>query len=207
MKISIIVSIGLLIGVIVSGCGGNGADENQLAPKEISKEHQGLSLNELKSMASGISYEDLIGHPGEGMFFDTRNPKIIENVEKHAGTLIYAEGILVEIDPTENESHVTAWLCPTGENTATVNLRDQSSDEAFSCLQRMLLLYDVNSGPTLTKGGVVEVIGTIVSGYKGTTFKITGHDRSRSFSYHPTVSVIKVAQVRVSEWEPSFTIN
>jgi len=207
MRMCVIVFCGLIGGLLLSGCGGGGGDEDNLTPKEILKEHQGLTLSELKSMASDISYSELIGHPGEGMFFDTRNPVIIENIEKHAGTLIYSQGIVVEIDPREDESHITAWLCPKGENTTSVNQRAQSSDDSFICLQRLLLLYDVNRGPALTKGDVLEVVGIIVSGYKGTTGRVLSDVGGRAFSYHPTVSVIKVAQLGVSEWKPNFSIK
>ncbi|RTZ82472.1 MAG: hypothetical protein DSY96_09785, partial [SAR324 cluster bacterium] len=80
----IIVS-GFIVGLLLSGCGGGSDDP--YTPREISKEHQGLSLSELKSMASDISYYELIGHPGEGIVFDVSNRRLIENVEKHDGTL------------------------------------------------------------------------------------------------------------------------
>ena len=79
MKISIIAASFLIIGLLLSACGGGG-DDDPYAPSEISKEHEGLSLSELESIASDISYYELLGHPGEGIFFDVSNRSIIDMV-------------------------------------------------------------------------------------------------------------------------------
>ena len=193
----------LIVGSMISSCGG-GSD--LYAPRDISKEHEGLSLSELKSIASDISYYELIGHPGEGIFFDVSNISIIDNLEKHDGMLIYWEGFIEAVFPSKDKSRVTIWLCPTmeeppDESSVVIVRVAQTTDDRFNCKESLFLLYELNRGPTLTKGDVVEVAGVIVGGQKkGTT--IGSNLDNRSISYHPTVSVIKVERVGVSEWQP-----
>ena len=74
-----IIAAAFIAGSIISACGRGGSDDSY-APREISKEHEGLSLSKLKSIASDISYYEIIGHPGIGTFFDMNNPKISENI-------------------------------------------------------------------------------------------------------------------------------
>ena len=190
----------LIAGVIVSACGGGSDDP--YAPSEISKEHQGLSVSELKAIASDISYKELIGHPGEGIFFDITNPKLMENIEKHTGTLTYSQGFVEVVYPSKDKSRVTIWLCPQSENT------DASEDddvEEFNCREAVFLLYGVNRGPALTKADVVEVAGVIVGGQKKETNR-GSQDRvlftGNSTTYHPKVSVIKAERLGVSDWQP-----
>jgi len=205
MKISVIVFSCLLIGLLLSGCGGGGSDD-PYEPREISKEHQGLSLSELESMASDISYYELIGHPGEGIFFNVSNPTIVENVEKHDGTLVYSHGFIEVVYPSKDKSRVTMWLCPTmegppNESSVVIVRVKQTTDDRFDCRESLFLLYYVNRGPALTKGDVVELAGVIVGGQrKSTTIGSTISDHA--VSYHPSVSVIKVKRLGVSEWEP-----
>ena len=207
MKISVIVFICLIVGLLLSACGGGSDDP--YAPSEISKEHQGLSLSELKSMASDISYNELIGHPGEGIFFDLQNPRIIENIEMHNGTLIHSEGFVEAIYPSEDKSRLTVWICPKSELTdASVYGRkdapsaDEESVEEFNCRESLFLLYDLNRGPNLSEGDVMEFAGTIVGGQKKTSrLDMAGSGSSKG--YHPKVSVIKAVNLGVSDWEPS----
>ena len=199
----------LIMSLILSACGGGSDDP--YAPSEISKEHQGLSLSELESMASDISYNELIDHPGEGVFFDITNPKLMENIEKHTGTLIYSQGFIEVVYPSKDKSRVTIWLCPKSEYTDDSEDKDPSlislfDVEEFNCRESVFLLYDVNRGPALTKGDVVEVAGVIVGGQKKETNR-GSQDRvlaiGNSTTYHPKVSVIKVERLGVSEWESS----
>ena len=162
----------LIAGVVISACGGGSDDP--YAPSEISKEHQGLSVSELKAIASDISYKELIGHPGEGIFFDVRNRSIIDNVEKHDGTLIYWEGFIEVVFPSKDKSRETIWLCPTmeqppDESSVVIVRVAQTTDDRFNCKESLFLLYDVNRGPALTKGDVVQVAGVIVGGQKKST--------------------------------------
>ena len=209
MKVLMIIVSGFIVGLLLSSCGGGGGDEDKLTPQEISKEHLGLSLNELKSMASDISYNELIGHPGEGMFLDPANPRIVENVKKHTGTLIYSRGFTEVVYPSKDKSRVTIWLCPTTEEpkSSIVVVRvKQTTEDLFNCKESLFLLYDVNRGPALTKGDVVEVAGVVVGGQKKST--VMGSSLSnQSISYHPTVSVIKVERLGVSEWEPQQAVR
>ena len=200
----------LIAGLIISACG-SGESDDPYAPREISKEHEGLSLSELEAIASDISYNELIGHPGEGIFFDVRNRSIIDNVEKHDGTLIYWEGFIEVVFPSKDKSRETIWLCPTmeqppDESSVVIVRVAQTTDDRFNCKESLFLLYDVNRGPALTKGDVVQVAGVIVGGQKKST--VMGSSLSdQSISYHPTVSVIKVKRLGVSEWQPQQAVR
>lgn len=206
MKFLKILVSGLVIGSVVAACGG-GDDDNPYVPKEIAVEHEGLTLDELKSITSGILYNELIGHPGEGMIFDPSNPIIVENIEEHNGTLVHSEGFIEEVFPSTDPSRITAWICPKSEYTdASKNRRKDAPSaedddvEEFNCREAVFLLYYLSRGPNLARGDVLEFSG-IITGGQVKSSKADG--RAGAFrSYHPKVSVIKAESLGVTDWIP-----
>jgi hypothetical protein len=177
-----------LVAGLLIGCGG-GDDTNALAPHDIDASHQNLSVGELKAIASDKSYNELIGHPGEGIFFDVRNPSIIENVEKHNGTLVYYVGQVEEFHGTEGATTSTVWICLASE----AETEDVDASE-YDCSRRIFLLYDETRGPVVSEGDVIEVAGIVVGGRKMTdrrSYANAGAGSIIYYSYHPTISVIK----------------
>jgi len=177
-----------VMGGLLIGCGGGG-EKNALAPHDIDAAHRNLSIDELRAIASDKSYNELIGHPGKGIFFDVRNPSIIENVEKHDGTLVYYVGQVEEFHGTEGATTSTVWIClPSEADTEAVD------EFEYDCSQRIFLLYDKTRGPNVSEGDVLEVAGIVVGGRKMTDRRSYANDGAGSiiyYSYHPTVSVIK----------------
>ena len=207
MKFSTILFSALIIGAALSACGG-GESDDPYAPKEILKEHQGLTLSQLKSMSSDITYDELIGHPGKGMFFDPSNPKLIGNIEKHNGTLLYSEGFVEVIFPSSDTSRITVWVCPKSEYTDASQYgrkdapsAEEDEVEEFNCREAAFLLYNLSRGPNLTRGDVIGFSG-IVAGGQVKTSKADMAGRGGFRSYHPKVSVTKAVSLGVTDWEP-----
>ena len=190
-----IIAAALIAGSIISSCGGGDSDD-PYAPREISKEHEGLSLSELKSIASDISYYEIIGHPGIGTFFDMNNPKISENIEKHTGTLIYSQGFIHQIFSSEDESRRSVWFCPKVEYTS-----EKSTKEEFNCREALFLLYDLDRGPSLSVGDVVELAGIVTGAQKRGKVSSGPAGSRKTYNYHPAVSVIKANYLGVSDWD------
>jgi len=143
----------------------------------------------LKAIASDKSYNELIGHPGEGIFFDVRNPSIRENVEQHYLTSVYYVGQVEEFHGTEGATTSTVWICLASEAEA----EDVDASE-YDCSRRIFLLYDQTRGPVVSEGDVIEVAGIVVGGRKMTdrrSYANAGAGSIIYYSYHPTVSVIK----------------
>jgi len=95
--------VGLVLLGMLSACGG-GDDPIVLKPYPISSEYQGLSMEELKSKSSGISYVEILGEvpqrdssgkeiaaPIKGKYVD---PAIAKNIIKHDGTLLWFKGVV-----------------------------------------------------------------------------------------------------------------
>jgi len=188
MKFILTIACGLIIGVVLSACGGNDSIDS-FVPREISKEHQGLSLNQLESMASNITYDELSGHPGKGIFFDRNNPKINDNIEKHTGTLFHYIGQVGAIYPSEDQLRYSLWVCPVYDR------RDESSqttsDTDYNCRESVFLLYDPTRGPDLSEGDVIEFAGILTSGARKEVIRDRSWSKGGLFTYHPTISVIK----------------
>ena len=181
---------GLIIGLVVVACGG-GDSSDRFAPRAISEEHQGLSLKQLESMSSGISFDELIGHPGEGIFFDRNNPRIKDNIEEHIDTLLHYVGQVDLIYPSQDKSRYSLWLCPKHGDESD-ELSETTSDTDYNCRESVFLLYDPTRGPELSEGDVIEVVGILTSSArKDSPDENRGQRGHGNFSYHPTVSVIK----------------
>ena len=188
MKSLILRSLLAVMAVLLIGCGG-GDKKNALAPHDIDDSHQNLSVAELKAIASDKSYNDLIGHPGKGIFFDVRNPSIIENVEKHNGTLVHYIGQVEEFHATEGAITSTVWICLQSEEQA-----EEDDGSEYDCSRRIFLLYDETRGPDVAEGELIELAGIVVGGRKMTdrrSYANAGAGSIIYYSYHPTVSVIK----------------
>ena len=192
MKGTLIIAFVLIIGLCLSGCGGG--DSNDLfTPREISKEHQGLSLNQLESMASDISYDELSGHPGKGIFFDRNNPRIKDNIEKHTDTLLHYIGQVETIYPSEDKSRFSLWVCPKYHDKPDESSEtgSESAVTDYDCSESVFLLYDPTRGPGLSAGDVIEFSGILTSSARKEVITDRSWSKSKFFTYHPTISVIK----------------
>ena len=175
--------------LLVVACGG-GDSSDSFTPREIAKEHQGLSLKQLESMSSDITYDELIGHPGEGIFFDRNNPKIKDNIEKHIDTLLHYIGQVDLIYPSEDKSRYSLWICPKHRDQPD-EFSETTSDTDYNCRESVFLLYDPTRGPELSEGDVIGIAGILTSSVRKDVWGISRQRGNGIFSYHPTVSVIK----------------
>jgi len=189
MKFIATIVCGLIIGLVVVACGG-GDSSDSFTPREISKEHQGLSLKQLKSMSSDITFDELSGHPGEGIFFDRNNPQIKDNIEEHIDTLLYYVGQVGSIYPSEDKSRYSLWICPKHSDQPD-ELSEATSDTDYNCRESVFLLYDPTRGPELSEGDVIEIAGILASSARKEVIKDRSWSKSGIFTYHPTISVIK----------------
>ena len=190
MKFISTIVFGLIIGLLFAACGGSDSSDS-FTPREISKEHQGLSLKQLKSMSSDITYDELSGHPGEGIFFDRNNPKIRDTIEKHIDTLLHYIGQVGLIYPSEDKSRYSLWICPKHSDEPDGS-SETTSDTDYNCRESVFLLYDPTRGPELSEGDVIEFAGILTSSARKDVWSEKRGQRGHgNFSYHPTVSVIK----------------
>ena len=180
---------GLIIGLVVGACGG-GDSSDSFTPSEISKEHQGLSLKQLESMSSDITFDELSGHPGEGIFFDRNNPQIKDNIEEHIDTLLYYVGQVGSIYPSEDKSRYSLWICPKHRDQPD-GASETTSDTDYNCRESLFLLYDPARGPELSEGDVIEIAGILTSSARKEVITDRSWSKSGIFTYHPTISVIK----------------
>ena len=180
------VILALVIAVTTfSACGDNGGDKPIiLQPDPIPVEYQDLSMDELKDISSGLSYEDIIGDKEKGIYKSELDPAISKHILKQKGTLVYFEGVVEEIYPSSQEGIYTFWLCTSGWDS----LR-QDGVAVANCGGPLFVLYSLDLGPELKKGEMIKVAATI---FGSRTKQTRGMHISVPFTT-ASVSTIKVA--------------
>ena len=140
-----------------SACGGGGSDKPIiLQPDPIPVEYQGLSMDALKTISSGLSYKDIVGDKEKGIYESDTDPAITESILKHKGKLVYFEGMVEEIYASSQEGIYTFWLCTSGWDS----LR-QDGIAVAECGDPLFVRYSLDLGPELAKGGMINLAATI----------------------------------------------
>ena len=187
MKFYLVFAALIIIATIVSACGGGNGDEKPiiLQPDPIPVEYQGLSVEELKDISSGLSYEDILGDKEKGIYKNDTDPAITESILKHKGKLVYFEGMIEEIFPSAQGGIYTFWLCTAGWE------RLRTDGVALpQCADPLFVLYSLDLGPELERSGIVKLAGTV---YGSRIKKSRGVHTTEQAPYTtPEVSAIKV---------------
>ena len=186
-----LVFVALIITITTfSGCGGDSGDGGGtkpiiLQPDPIPIEYQGLSMNALKNISSGLSYEDILGDKEKGIYKNDTDPAITESILKHKGKLVYFEGMIEGIYPSSQEGIYTFWLCTDGwESLRTDGVA------LPQCADPLFVLYSLDLGPELEQFGVVKLAATI---YGSRIKKSRGvHYGSQAPYTTPEVSAVKL---------------
>ena len=146
-----LVFVALIITVTTFSACGDGSDKPTiLQPDPIPVEYQGLSMDELNERSSGLSYKDIVGDKEKVIYKSDTDPAITESILKHKGKLVYFEGMVEEIYPSSQEGVYTFWLCTSGWD----RLR-QDGIAVAECGDPLFVLYSLDLGPELTKGGMI----------------------------------------------------
>ena len=187
MRLHTLVLSLILTAAIATACSGD-SSTIVLAPKPIPSEYQGLSMEQLKSKSSDIAYSDIIGISSGEVITRSNDPKIAESIMKHEGSLFFFNGTIETVYPSSEEGTFTLWFCSSAGSAKF------SSEIASQCIDPLFLLYDLDRGPKLKRGDLVDVSGTIV----GTrTRSATGVEASRikNTFITPSISVIRAELV------------
>ena len=191
MRLYTLVLSFILIAGLLTACGG-GSSTVVLAPKRIPSEYQGLSMEQLKLKSSDLSYQDILGNLSTG----ESDPNIADNIMKHEGSLVFFNGTIEIVYPSSEEGTFTLWFC-SSPGSAKV-----SSEVASQCIDPVFLLYDLDRGPKLKKGDLVDVTG-IIAGTRtrvskqrqgstiGSTARQSASITSKNIFVTPSISVIK----------------
>ena len=192
-----VIFVGLVLLGILSACGGD--NPIVLKPHPISSEYQGLSMEELKSKSSDISYREILGEapqsdssskgiaaPIKGKYVD---PAIAKNIMNHEGTLLWFKGIVQKAYPSSVEGVFTLWACTLNQ---AIELTGQTNESA-KCNDPLFLLYDLDRGPQLKEGDIIAVSGVIVGSRTKKPNK--AEEDTVGPRLTPTISVIKALLV------------
>ena len=153
-----LVFVALIITITTfSACGGGGDKPIILQPDPIPVEYQGLSVDALKNISSGLSYVDILGDKEKGIYKSPIDPAITESILKHKGELVYFEGMIEEIYPSSKEGVYTFWLC-----TSSWDRLRKDGIAVAECGDPLFVLYSLDLGPELKQLEVVKVAATIV---------------------------------------------
>ena len=178
------------ISVSVLACGGDDGGSIVLGPEEISAEYIGLSMADLANKSSDITHKNLVGSTTQGVYKGGNNPEIIENVMKHEGTLLHGRGVIEAIYPSSQAGTFTFWFCSLEREGATFSSRAGTDVRADVCVDPLFLLYNLERGPELSKGNIIEFAGVVVGTQKKQGSRIEGIETYALF-INPSVSVIK----------------
>ena len=187
----------ILTAAMATACSGD-SSTTVLAPKPIPSEYQGLSMEQLKSKSSDIAYSDILGISSGDVITrsNTYDSKIAENIMKHEGSLVFFNGTIEIVYPSSEEGTFTLGFC-SSPGSAKV-----SSEVASQCIDPVFLLYDLDRGPKLKKGDLVDVTG-IIAGTRtrvskqrqgstiGSTARQSASITSKNIFVTPSISVIK----------------
>ena len=214
----------IIISLLIFACGGGNGGEAPVVlfvPEKIPSQYKGLSMGELAAQSSDISHEDMIGTISEGEYTGTTSEgaftaeaieDITANILEHKGTLLHDIGVIETVYPSSEEGVFTLWFCSLGKGDQTLSgnvensgsftgSADTSSDD---CDDPLFLLYDLDRGPELKTGDIIEVIGVIVGSQKKAGPRIMGQDNSsisgttrlgHKVFLKPSISVIKAITV------------
>ena len=127
--VSVVVFVGLL-----TGCSGSESKSTTLRPNPIPSEYKGLSIEALSEQASKMSYKDIIGETGRGAYTSGNDPKIVENISNHEGTLMFASGWVEKIFPSSTEGVFTIWLCSLDEGNFPGRPAKAALNPYFCCM-------------------------------------------------------------------------
>jgi len=181
MRLYTLVLISIVIAAVLTACGG-GSSTVVLAPRPIPSEYQGLSMEQLKSKSSDLSYQDILGNPSTG----ESDPNIADNIMKQEGSLFFSNGIIEKVYPSSQEGVFTLWFCSSG---GVANFSFESDSE---CVDPLFLLYELDRGPELKKGNLIDVSGTVVGNRTRTGTGVGGHVSESMYRFvAPSISVIK----------------
>ena len=179
-----------LITASMFACGGGGSGSIVLGPQEIPTEYADLSMGDLENRSSDITHKELIGSTKQGVYKGGNNPEIIENVMNHEGTLRHMRIFLLQNNVRTHEGTFTFWFCSLEREGATFSSRAGTDVRADVCVDPLFLLYNLDRGPELSKGDVIEFAGVVVGTQKKQGSRIEGIETYALF-INPSVSVIK----------------
>ena len=201
MRLYTLVLSCILISGVLTSCGGD-SSTIVLAPKPIPSEYQGLSMEQLKSKSSDIAYSDILGVASGDVITrsNTYDPKIAENIMKHEGSLVFFNGTIETVYPSSEEGTFTLWFCSSPGSAKF------SSEVDSQCIDPVFLLYDLDRGPKLKKGDLVDVSGTIAgtrtrvpkrrqASTIGSTARQPATITSKNIFVTPSISVIRAELV------------
>ena len=187
MKFRLMFVTCIILTTVLSACGGDGGGDKPiiLQPDPIPAEYQGLSLDELKNISPGLSYEDILGDKEKGIYKNDTDPAITESILSHKGKLVYFEGMIEEIYPSSQEGIYTFWLCTDGWD------RIRTDGVALpQCADPLFVLYSLDLGPELEQLDVVKLAATV---YGSRIKKSRGVHTTEQAPYTtPEVSAIKL---------------
>ena len=181
MRLYTLVLISIAVAAVLTACGG-GSSTAVLAPKPIPSEYQGLPMEQLKLKSSDLSYQDILGNPSTG----ESDPNIADNIMKHEGSLFFSNGIIEKVYPSSQEGVFTLRFCSSG---GVANFSFETNSE---CVDPLFLLYDLDRGPELKKGDLIDVSGTVVGNRTRSGSGLSMPDGSQTNTFiTPSISVIR----------------
>ena len=194
----------IIISLLIFACGGGNGGEAPVVlfvPEKIPSQYKGLSMGELAAQSSDISHEDMIGTISEGEYTGTTSEgaftaeaieDITANILEYKGTLLHDIGVIETVYPSSKEGVFTLWFCSLGEGDQELKISSELRKDN-DCDDPLFLLYDLDRGPELKTGDIIEVAGVIVGSQRKTAPTISWNIIWTTQGYYPTISVIKAA--------------